>query len=117
VPVRVSILAVHTQKFAGRSRLKEATRQARLNHGMTKEGVQWVWKGSIIPEEPLLDLDADAQTCVVRLRDASQQLHEPIRLALTETTDSKQVDAGREPQLDADEEDTPSTVEVDPPAL
>lgn len=115
---RLPILTVHTpsgRKFAGRAKLKEATRQTRLSHGMTKEGVQWVWKGNIYPEEPLLDLEAYAQTCVVRLRDAWQELHEPIRQALTEAADSADV-TGQGPGLDADGDVyTPSAAAVDLP--
>lgn len=92
----------------------EATRQARLSHGMTNEGVQFLWKGNIHPEEPCLDLEAYAQSCVLKLRDAWQELHELIRRTMAEAADPAGVEPIQEHRLDTDEgSDTPPTGEAE----
>lgn len=62
----------------------DVTRQPRLMYGMTEGGVQWLWKGNVEPEAELLDLDAYARTCILRLRDAWQGLNKLISSVVDE---------------------------------
>ena len=61
-----------------RDAVKNATGAARDAHGMNSTGKWWLRYGAVTPEHEPVEIDAYAQHCMQRLRDAWSDLHTTI---------------------------------------